>query len=86
MTINILCPYALQAKKFLKPELLKLLDNIYVFEKRVSNNRIARLKLRDMARSITERKVVVYPSEEALNVLSLELPVSILYHLCSCLF
>ncbi|XP_057497490.1 chaperone protein ClpB1-like [Actinidia eriantha] len=40
-----------EAKKFLKPELLKLLDNIYVFEKRVSNNPIAWLKLRDMARS-----------------------------------
>lgn len=59
----------MQAKKYFKPELFKKLDEVIVFEalSYEQNRAVGRLQLRDIASSISGRRLLLYPSEAALR-------------------
>ncbi|KAF7147963.1 hypothetical protein RHSIM_Rhsim03G0079500 [Rhododendron simsii] len=58
-----------EAKKYFKPELFEKLDEVIVFEalSYEQNRAVGRLQLRDIASSISGRRLLLYPSEAALR-------------------
>ncbi|KAF7147416.1 hypothetical protein RHSIM_Rhsim03G0080100 [Rhododendron simsii] len=57
-----------EAKKYFKPELFEKLDEVIVFEalSYKQNRAVGRLQLRDIASSISGRRLILYPSGAAL--------------------
>ncbi|GMP72923.1 hypothetical protein CsSME_00030804 [Camellia sinensis var. sinensis] len=58
-----------EARRYFKPELFEKLDDVIVFKclSPEQSMTIGRLQLRDIASSITEKKLILYPSEAALR-------------------
>ncbi|KAF5944309.1 hypothetical protein HYC85_018386 [Camellia sinensis] len=58
-----------EARRYFKPELFEKLDDVIVFKclSPEQSMAIGRLQLRDIASSITEKKLILYPSEAALR-------------------